>query len=125
MSNRKILGGVLVLAFHLSYGCHTSTHNHEYSDRDANNNASTAMSREQALQLLSTIHENMTYEEISKTLPLKTNVLGFEWQHGGIWCDVPIGGTYYIQLRFERPSELKPLGQCKLNYPPRLRERRD
>lgn len=79
---------------------------------------------EEAVNVVSRIHEGMTFEDISKMIPITT--LGpHVVEHGGIWYDSPLGEIWMVQLRFELPSAKTTLPNCKLNFPPRVRSRSD
>jgi hypothetical protein len=78
-----------------------------------------------AMRLLIKVREGMTFDEAAKVVPLSDSLRGFAGEHGGVWYDVPLGGEYFISLRFEHPegdwnSSGKSLHKCKINFPPRL-----
>jgi hypothetical protein len=79
----------------------------------------------QAKELVLRIHTNMTFEEIAEIIPLSTNLLGYAGEHGGVWCDVPIGESALVKLRFEYPSVPNGLSKCRLNSPPILTNRNE
>jgi hypothetical protein len=62
------------------------------------------VTKEQAMDLVSKIHENMTFAEISKIIPLSTNDNPRLLTKGGIWYDVWLG-KHVIQLRFQYPGK--------------------
>jgi hypothetical protein len=70
-----------------------------------------------ALQL----HEGMTFEEVSKIIPLTRSNEVPVVEHGGVWYDVPIEKRSYIQLRFEHPMNGKTYLESELNLPPRVK----
>jgi hypothetical protein len=45
-------------------------------------------------------------------------------EHGGVWCDIPIGADYLVQVRLSHPKQGRGLDESKINYSPRLRDRR-
>jgi hypothetical protein len=72
------------------------------------------------------IKTNMTFQEISKMIPLSINIRAYGGEHGGVWYSVPIGTKYLIKLRFEHPrgpthpTGPRSISDCRLNYPPML-----
>lgn len=82
-----------------------------------------------ATNLILSIHEGMTFGQITKIIPLTTNLRGFAGENGGVWYDVPLSSNVYIQLRFEHPlgrrhaNGMTNIIDCFLNFPPRLKER--
>ena len=78
---------------------------------------------ERATRLASELHQNMTFEEVSKVVPLVGNEMGVS-EHGGIWFKVPIGDNYYMQLRFSRPFKGQGYESMSLNLPPQVKRNR-
>ena len=58
--------------------------------------------KEEATELVCRIHENMTFAEISRILPLSTNDTHY-LEHGGISYIVPLG-DFNVRLRFKYPG---------------------
>jgi hypothetical protein len=84
-----------------------------------------------ATKLTAQIHQGMTFKEISRIIPLSTNLHGYSGEHGGVWYQVPSGKNYYLQLRFEHPLDVRNqaanaktnIEDCILNYPVILKEK--
>lgn len=70
----------------------------------------------------SEIHEGMTFEQVSKIIPISTKNESLVCEHGGVWYDLPVNGDYYIQIRFENEKEGKSASSCKVNLPVRIRQ---
>jgi hypothetical protein len=68
------------------------------------------------------LHENMTFQDVSKIIPLVKSDESKVVEHGGVWFDVPIGHYYYIQVRFQHPPEGKTYEDSLLNLPPRVKQ---
>lgn len=62
------------------------------------------LTKEQATELISMIHENMTFAEISSILPLSTKAKPHRLEHGGIWYVIPVG-KLNVHLRFAYPGK--------------------
>jgi hypothetical protein len=78
--------------------------------------------RKQAENLCSQLHEGMTFEQVSKIIPLTQRNESGLYEHGGVWYDVPVSGHYYLQLRFEHSKDRGVADlQSHLNLPPRVR----
>jgi len=75
------------------------------------------MAEKMVLQL----HEGMTFDEVSRIIPLTRNNEVPVVEHGGVWYDVPIGKRSYIQLRFEHPKNGNTYLESELNLPPRVK----
>ena len=82
------------------------------------------LTKEEALQLVSKIRENMTFDEVAEVIPTIRYIRPFDGQHVGVWFAVPIGGGYRVSVRFEHPSDpknpdsTKNIHQCLVNLPP-------
>jgi hypothetical protein len=61
------------------------------------------ITREQAMALVSTIHTNMTFAEISKVLDISTNDTPRAFSHGGITYFAQVG-SFAVALRFGYPD---------------------
>jgi hypothetical protein len=72
---------------------------------------------ERAKQMTSQLHEGMTYEQVTRIIPLTRRNEVPVLEHGGVWYDVPIGKGYYIQLRFEHSRDGASYLQNRLNLP--------
>lgn len=92
------------------------------SDTHSSGNIAAVLDEErQSLDLASRIHENMTFDQVAMIIPLSQTNRSPTVEHGGVWYNVPTLGNYFIQLRFEHPSEGKTYNKCKLNLPPRVK----
>ena len=74
-----------------------------------------------AKELTSQFHEGMTYEQVSRVIPLTRRNEVPVIEHGGVWYDVPVGKEYYIQLRFEHSKDGASYSQSKLNLPAQIK----
>jgi hypothetical protein len=76
---------------------------------------------ERAERMASQLHEGMTYEQVSRLIPLTQRNRVPTLVHGGVWYDVPVGKEYYIQMRFEHLKDEASYSQTKLNLPVRVK----
>jgi hypothetical protein len=82
-------------------------------------------SRAHATALMSKVHQGMTFDQVSKVIPIsERNLLAIS--HGGAQFTVGFG-DYAIWLRFDRPRTRpehlptkEELRDCRLNLPPEL-----
>lgn len=77
---------------------------------------------ERAEKIASQLHVGMTYEQVSKILPLTRQHEVPLFRHGGVVCEVPVGKMYYIELRFDRSKDGSLHLENKLNLPARVRQ---
>jgi len=73
-----------------------------------------------AEEIVSQLHEGMSFREVSHLLPLSASNDTGVMMHGGAWYDVPMGKTCHIQLRFSHPSMGKMFWDATLNSPPSI-----
>jgi hypothetical protein len=73
---------------------------------------------EKATALAAQLHENMTFNQVSKIIPLVQSDEVPLMEHGGVFYDVPVGRHYYIHLRFQHASEGEAYEKTLLNLPP-------
>jgi hypothetical protein len=69
--------------------------------------------------LLAKIGVGMTFDEISRIIPLSTNLIGMQTA-GSIWFHVPVDARHTIRLRFNRPAADRNLHPVTLNLPPEM-----
>lgn len=108
---------LMSLVFVLLSGCCT------YDDCSVSKNRFTLNDGEKwrhANEMLSGLREGMTFTEIKNMFHLTADMIT-EVHHDGNWCDVEVGGGYYIVLRFEAESERRLLPDCKVNLTPVLK----
>jgi hypothetical protein len=81
--------------------------------------------RVQVTQWMSKIHQGMTFDEVSRIVPISERNLGL-MTHGGAQFEVVVG-DYAIWLRFDRPKvpprqlpTREDLRDCRLNAAPEL-----
>jgi hypothetical protein len=116
-----IVIGMVVVSYLSS--CHSHKHREDAPHSETHTNSLVAMliEKQRAVDLASELHENMTFDQIAKIIPLSATNESPTVEHGGVWYNVPVGSNYYLQLRFEHSSDNRTFEKCRLNLPPQVK----
>jgi hypothetical protein len=103
--------------------CSSQLERRSHVDRDVKVAYIGEMTAIRAQEILSKIKVKMRFEEISKVIPLSTKAQIGDVMHGAMWYEVPLGSGYSVQLGFEHPAVGQEFENCRLKYPPELKQK--